>query len=63
LGYYKILPSPPPISPLEAAAKSCEVYLHNVPAEGGDDIDRIGRYSNGTVKCCAAAIRAIKEQL
>ena len=44
---------------LEEAAKVCEAFLHSVPDEGGDDLDRIGRYSNGSVRRCAYAIRAL----
>ena len=42
----------------EEAAHIAEGYLHIVPAEGGDEMDRIGRYSNGTVCRIADAIRA-----
>jgi hypothetical protein len=45
---------------LEEAATTAEVFMHNVPAEGGDDLDHVGRYSNGTVRRIAAAVRALK---
>lgn len=37
----------------------CESMLHNVPAEGGDELDRIGRYSNGTVERIIARLKSI----
>jgi hypothetical protein len=45
----------------ETDAELAEAYLHITPSEGGDDLDRIGRYSNGTVMRIAAAIRAQQE--
>lgn len=44
----------------ERAAQACEVFMHSVPDAGGDDLDRIARYSNETVRRCAAAIRALE---
>lgn len=44
---------------IKAAAKVCDTYLHIVPESGGDELDRIGRYSNSTVRLIAAAISAL----
>lgn len=40
-----------------------EAHLHLVPDEVGDEKDRIGRYSNGTVQRIAARIRARAEEV
>lgn len=45
----------------EACARACEVCLHTVPHTGGDDLDRIARYSNSTVHRCSAACRKVGE--
>ena len=42
---------------VEECAQIAEGYQHSVPVSGGDDLDRIARYSNGTCKLIAAAIR------
>lgn len=47
---------------IKAAAKVCEVFLHNVPDDGGDELDRIGRYSNDTVRHIIAKVRALANQ-
>lgn len=43
----------------KAVIAAAEALLHNVPAEGGDDLDRIGRYSNSTLKILIANVRAL----
>lgn len=47
---------------LEEAAKVAVGFQHvNTPRDGGDDLDRIARYSNDTCAGIAAAIRKLKD--
>ena len=43
----------------KAVVVLAEALMHRVPDEGGDDLDRIGRYSNGTLKVLIANVREL----
>ncbi len=46
------------VEALRDVRRYAEVMLHSVPAEGGDELDRIARYSNSTVRHIVAYIDA-----